>query len=246
MKVRLQQPPPGQLRVTLKRPREPKPAASSDAIALLKDEERDAHLLDHGKLLDQEQQRAMMAHLDEETPRALSRKKFMGRPVPRLSGAYADEEGAKYRYSGRTEVARAWTPELRAIKELVERATGAKYNFLLVNRYESLQDSVQWHADDEEAIVKNTSIASVSIGATRVFRYRLAERDPVTNKQGPIMSVKLTSGSLVEMRGTMQQHYLHEIPKKKGDDGVRYNLTFRLLDFTLSEQRAPKRKKKNK
>lgn len=258
--LQLREPPAGVLQaVPPKRPREPAPAIGPGrGKPVLQDEERGAYLTSHGTVLSAEHQQELRWHLNSETHTGhLTRKKFMGNNVPRLSGAYADEDDVKYKYSGQTEVAKRWTDELRALKELVEEATGEKYNFALVNRYESLKDSVAWHADDEDVIIKNTSIASVSIGAAREFRYRRVVPNPAKpgkkmfppkgTPESKIYSVVLQSGSLVEMRGTMQEHYYHDVPKRtpsaKNEEGVRYNITFRKVDLTLSTQPTIKKRK---
>ena len=54
-------------------------------------------------------------------------------PVYRQHAAYGDD-GLKYKYSGVTVAAKPWTPALKQLKEIVEKHSGFKYNFVLVNR----------------------------------------------------------------------------------------------------------------
>ena len=49
----------------------------------------------------------------------------------------------------------------------------------------------------------------------------------------------LGCGSLLLMRGTLQQHWVHSVPKRKGLEGGRINLTFRQIRVL----EAPKAKK---
>ena len=58
------------------------------------------------------------------------------------------EPGLVYRYSGRDNVALPWTTTLLEIKQMIEAVQG-RYNYCLLNRYRSGQDSVGMHADDE-------------------------------------------------------------------------------------------------
>ena len=51
----------------------------------------------------------------------------------RQHAAYGDD-GLKYKYSGVTVAAKPWTPALKHLKEIVEKHSGFKYNFVLVNR----------------------------------------------------------------------------------------------------------------
>jgi 2OG-Fe(II) oxygenase superfamily len=72
---------------------------------------------------------------------------IFGQMQPRLTASYGDE-GVTYRYSGTVNVALPWTPTLLKIKEKIEAVQG-RYNYCLLNRYRSGQDSMGMHADDE-------------------------------------------------------------------------------------------------
>lgn len=63
-----------------------------------------------------------------------------GHMQPRLTASYGDE-GVTYRYSGTVNVALPWTPTLLEIKTKVEAVEG-RYNYCLLNRYRSGQDSM--------------------------------------------------------------------------------------------------------
>ena len=70
-----------------------------------------------------------------------------GHMQPRLTASYGDE-GVTHRYSGTVNVALPWTPALLEIKQKIEAIQG-QYNYCLLNRYRSGQDSMGRHADDE-------------------------------------------------------------------------------------------------
>jgi alkylated DNA repair dioxygenase AlkB len=141
---------------------------------------------------------------------------IFGRMQPRLTVSYGNE-GVTYRYSGTVNVALPWTSTLLMIKEKIEAVQG-RYNYCLLNRYRSGQDSMGMHADDEPEM--GNVIGSLSLGATRTFRIK-------HNKSKETMSFRVGNGTLIVMAGTMQQFWKHEVPKTKHDVGERINLTFR-------------------
>lgn len=143
---------------------------------------------------------------------------IFGHMQPRLTASYGDE-GVTYRYSGTTNVALPWTPTLLEIKEKIEAVQG-QYNYCLLNRYRSGQDSMGMHADNEPEM--GDVIGSVSLGAIRTFRIK-------HNKTKETMSFPLGHGSLLIMAGTMQQFWKHEVPKTKQAVGERINLTYRQI-----------------
>lgn len=118
---------------------------------------------------------------------------------------------------------RPWTPTLLAIKRKVEEPAGTRFNSVLLNLYRDEHDSVSWHSDDEPALGECPIIASVSFGATRTFQFKHKMHKDVR------VSLDLTHGSLLVMKGITQHCWLHRIPKASRPCGARVNLTFRLI-----------------
>lgn len=143
---------------------------------------------------------------------------IFGHMQPRLIASYG-EPGIVYRYSGQDYVALPWTPTLLEIKEKIEAVQG-RYNYCLLNRYRSGQDSMGMHADDEPEV--GNVIGSLSLGATRRFRIK-------HNTSKETRSFHVSHGTLIVMAGTMQQFWKHEIPKTKANVSERINLTFRKI-----------------
>ena len=134
---------------------------------------------------------------------------------------YADNH-IDYTYSSVKKKGLTWTPELLEIKNLIESHTGAKYNACLLNLYHTGEEGMGWHSDDEKEIMVNSSIASLSIGAERKFAFKhKATKETV--------SVMLENGSLLEMKGSIQQNWWHSLPKTKKVGVPRINLTFRQM-----------------
>jgi alkylated DNA repair dioxygenase AlkB len=134
---------------------------------------------------------------------------------------YADNH-IDYTYSSVKKKGLAWSPELLQIKNLIESQTGAIYNACLLNLYHTGEEGMGWHSDDEKEIIANSSIASLSIGAERKFAFK----HKATKET---LSVMLENGSLLEMKGSIQQNWWHSLPKTKKVGAPRINLTFRQM-----------------
>ncbi|RSK31150.1 alpha-ketoglutarate-dependent dioxygenase AlkB family protein [Hymenobacter metallilatus] len=171
----------------------------------------------------------LLANLTAAVPWRHEPIRLFGREVmqPRLTAWYGDA-GAAYAYSGLRLEPLPWLPELQLLRRQVEQATGTPFNSVLLNLYRSGQDSMGYHADDEPELGSEPVIASVTLGATRRFRLkpRPAAFAEATGLPAPL-SLPLTSGSLLVMRGPTQRNWLHALPKTSQPVGPRLNLTFR-------------------
>jgi alkylated DNA repair dioxygenase AlkB len=127
-----------------------------------------------------------------------------------------------YTYSHSTKVALPWTPALREIKEKVEEKSGETYNSCLLNLYHEGNEGMGWHSDDEDTLVRDAAIASVSLGAARRFDFR-------HKKNGEKVQVMLENGSLLLMQGETQRFWQHSLPKSKRITEPRVSLTFRKM-----------------
>lgn len=115
-----------------------------------------------------------------------------------------------------------WTPELHILRRKVELETGLEFNAVLMNLYRTGSDSVAWHSDKEHKIGKNPSIASLTFGQTRPFRFRHK-----TDKAIGQLEIPLHHGTLLLMSGTTNTFWEHHIPKSGKEMLPRVNLTFR-------------------
>lgn len=136
---------------------------------------------------------------------------------------YANEIVA-YKYSNISKTSSLWTPKLLELKQLVEEKTKTTYNSCLLNLYHNGAEGMTWHSDDEDELFKDSSIASISFGAERKFAMK-------HKKTKQSISIILEHGSLLEMKGVMQTHWLHSVPKTKKILQPRINLTFRIVKF---------------
>ena len=141
---------------------------------------------------------------------------------PRLTALYANNNHP-YTYSNITMFPKAFISPLLIIKNRVEQITQLEFTSCLANLYRNGTDSNGWHSDNEKELGKNPTIASISFGAERFFHLKHKSKKELKHK------IKLQHGSLLLMKGTTQDHWLHQIPKTKKVIGPRINLTFRII-----------------
>jgi alkylated DNA repair dioxygenase AlkB len=141
--------------------------------------------------------------------------------VPRLVAWHGDEN-AVYRYSGLTHYPRPWTPELLVLRDRIASLCGRPFNSVLGNWYRDGNDSMGWHADNEQVLGRDPWVASLSLGETRLFKIR-------HNRTKQTLDLRLAHGSLLVMGGSLQHHWRHCVPKSRSVMGQRINLTFRYV-----------------
>lgn len=155
--------------------------------------------------------------LEATTPWQQRERKMYDRivPDPRLTAYYGGANG------------NSWTVPLLEIKEQVEITTGIQFDRVLLNYYRDGNDSVAWHSDTLPKDGKHHPIASVTFGATRLFKVRHK-----TSKTVSQLSIPLTHGSFLLMGASLQDYYEHQVPKTSRPTGGRINLTFRISEST--------------
>ncbi|MEE4184338.1 MAG: alpha-ketoglutarate-dependent dioxygenase AlkB [Gammaproteobacteria bacterium] len=176
--------------------------------------------------LDADDADRMMSRLLEEVPWRRDTVTVFGRahPIPRLHSWHGDA-GARYRWSGLTQVPQPWTPALAELRERLEACLNRRFNSVLANLYRHGRDHMGWHADDEPELGLQPVIASLSLGAQRDFllRYRGAGAAVDTQR------LALPPGSLLVMQGSTQEYWQHSLPRRLRVSDPRINLTFRTV-----------------
>jgi alkylated DNA repair dioxygenase AlkB len=147
---------------------------------------------------------------------------FGKRVITARQVAWYGDEGCSYSYSGRTKQALVWTPELLALKTIVEKLTRVRFNSCLLNLYQDGGQGMSWHSDDEKELGENPTIASLSLGAERKFSLKHKGTQET-------VCLVLENGSLLVMTDTTQHHWLHSLPKAKKIQTPRISLTFRTI-----------------
>ena len=148
---------------------------------------------------------------------------FGKRIVTARKVAWYGDKAFAYTYSGTTRAALPWTAELSELKAMVETVSGDSFNSCLLNLYHDGNEGMGWHSDDEDTLVENATIASLSFGAERKFVLR--HKADKTRK----IAVMLEAGSLLTMRGETQENWSHALMKSKRIVDPRINLTFRRM-----------------
>ena len=139
----------------------------------------------------------------------------------RKAAWYGDKE-YNYTYSNSTKQALIWTEELLQLKNLIEEKSSETFNSCLLNLYHNGDEAMAWHSDGEKTLKENGAIASMSIGAERVFQFKHKQN----NKQ---IQILLEHGSLLIMKDETQKNWLHRLAKSSKIKTPRINLTFRTI-----------------
>ena len=119
-----------------------------------------------------------------------------------------------------------WPAPLFAARDKVGKAIGVNHYFLrgcLCNDYGRGEGHIPWHADEVRAHGHAKTVASLSLGGSRLFRLR----DKATGDL--LAEVDLPPGSVLLMSGDAQAKYEHELPLLGPNDPERTSCTFRSI-----------------
>tara|TARA_B110000858_G_C17810161_1_gene480734 strand:- start:769 stop:1404 length:636 start_codon:yes stop_codon:yes gene_type:complete len=182
-----------------------------------------AELLEYPQIIDPVEATQILETLIADIPWRQERLRIAGklRAIPRLQ-CWMGDQASEYGYSGVRLTPCPWHEIVKTLHDRVAELSGSTFNSVLINYYRDGQDSVAWHADNEEELGSTPMIASVSLGAERIFEIKQKHQTPAKKYQ-----LLLRHGSLLIMSGSMQQQCLHQLPKEKGLAESRINLTFR-------------------
>jgi DNA oxidative demethylase len=151
--------------------------------------------------------------------------------IPRKQVGYGDK-GTTYSFAGTTVTAKSWDDNSRLsklllrIKHKVELLCGAKFNFVLINRYENGDQYINFHTDDEKELGKTPVIAGVSFGAERDVLFKSIKGTEIMK---PVQELLLEHGSLFVMYHPTNDYWKHSIPKRANINTPRISLTFRYI-----------------
>ena len=194
------------------------------SIPLMLTPERTSDLVLWPNWLDHQGADALLDTAIAKTPWRADIIRIVGKalPIPRLQNWFG-EPGTSYTYSKICLPAVAFPPWMESLRLAVEAETRQRFNRALVNYYRNGRDSVDWHADDEASLGFEPIIASLSLGAERVFQLR-------HNHTKQRVAINLPHGSLLLMNAGIQSYWQHRIAKVAKLEEPRVNFTFRLMD----------------
>jgi alkylated DNA repair dioxygenase AlkB len=138
--------------------------------------------------------------------------------------------GVAYDYS-QISYAETEMPEfLQVICKDIENELGFLPNNCLLNFYKDGNSSMGFHSDSTDELAEGSGVAIVSLGSLRHIAYR-SKGDKNQEYFYP-----LPAGGLLYMSASIQEEWLHAIPKEPGA-GERISLTFRkIVNKTQTEQ----------
>jgi alkylated DNA repair dioxygenase AlkB len=140
--------------------------------------------------------------------------------IPRYQRFY----GRSYYFSGSTHPSVELTdPYLLKLNAFVNEHSDKNYNQCMINFYESGEQYISNHSDDERQLVPNSSIYSFSFGATR--RFIITSIKDKTKKY----ELPLKNNTMLCMEKEMQKYYKHGVPKQLKVKEPRINVTFRIF-----------------
>jgi alkylated DNA repair dioxygenase AlkB len=141
-----------------------------------------------------------------------------------------------YRYSNQIARSQPLTEELDALMNKVNEDLNTNFNGILVNYYENGKETIGAHSDDEKGLGRGSIVAGISLGATRIMRFRPKKLQKQLEEAASSISlppnntridVELPDNSLIVMEGDFQKEYTHEVPSQAKILQPRISLTFR-------------------
>lgn len=184
----------------------------------------DGTVLYYGKVFSKEEADSYYDYLFNQIPWQHDEAVVFGKLIlTKRKVAWFGEKAFEYTYSNRTKYAKPWTPELLALKQRCEEVSGETYNSCLLNLYHDGSEGMAYHSDGETDLKKHGAIASLTFGAERKFLFKHK-----TTKEK--VEIFLENGSLLIMKGTTQDNWLHRLPPTTKVKTPRVNLTFRTIE----------------
>ncbi|MBO6514981.1 MAG: alpha-ketoglutarate-dependent dioxygenase AlkB [Bacteroidia bacterium] len=130
--------------------------------------------------------------------------------------------GVAYNYSEISYPFQEFPDELETVRRSIEEILGFCPNNCLLNYYLTGDSTMGYHSDQVDILEEGTGVAILSLGASRVLRFR-----SITNKEIK-HDVVLHHGSLFYMENEIQERWQHAIPKSDSKQ-ARISLTFRKI-----------------
>lgn len=130
--------------------------------------------------------------------------------------------GKAYNYSQIEYPFQEFLPELTKIIDSLKPIIGFEANNCLINYYMDGNSKMGYHSDQIDILAVNTGIAIVSIGESRILKFRNIEN------KNEFVEFELNAGSLIYMTQEIQEKWQHSIPKSDTKNG-RISLTFRQI-----------------
>ena len=135
-------------------------------------------------------------------------------------------------------------PESQIFDTIFDRLKSTDPNFTpenytcLINHYRDGNSTIPFHHDDEESIVPDTNIFTISFGAMRTIRCQNTGKGAVSPLEERCF--KLEHGSVFTMTHKSQSIWCHGISAEVGTVGPRVSFTFRQLCADKPRREIPR------
>ena len=141
-------------------------------------------------------------------------------------GFFSLDKNVEYKYSGQKTITNPIPPSLIELLEIINQLLDSNYNGVLVNMYETGDDYISAHSDNESNLDLTCGVLTLSCGTQRIFRLRSISDN---SKKRPIVFDAITHDKhALLMKGLDFQKILtHEIPPRKNITDARISFTFR-------------------
>lgn len=136
----------------------------------------------------------------------------------RMSSRKTASFGKAYNYSQITYAEIEFPNSLDIIKSDIAKVVGFEPNNCLINYYLDGKSKMGFHSDQVDMLCDSTGIVIISLGDTRVFRFRNIKDKEVYKEY------VLNPGSLFYMSSDVQSEWQHSVLKGENE---RISLTFR-------------------
>lgn len=148
--------------------------------------------------------------------------------IPRKHCFLAVDCARDYTFSGVNNAAHRMQDYVTVMKikrDIEARYPGIQLDAAHCNYYADGNNSIGEHSDNESVFDHERGIFSISLGASRKFRWR----DPNSKAPADKHEQTLHSGDLMVMGAGFQKKYKHSVPKEKRVTQPRINITFRIF-----------------
>lgn len=143
---------------------------------------------------------------------AETKVKIQGRliSIPRKQAVYSKHPNLKYRFTGISLAAddESLCPSIEKLRKYLENETKLDFNFVLVNYYQDGSKYIGYHRDDEKDLIKNHTIACISIGQERRFQMRYVQDRTI------IQTYNLKDNSILLINPGVNAEWEHAIAKE--------------------------------
>ncbi|WP_375560014.1 alpha-ketoglutarate-dependent dioxygenase AlkB [Bernardetia sp. OM2101] len=130
--------------------------------------------------------------------------------------------GKAYNYSQMSYPFQKFPDFLEEICQNIKLELNFEPNNCLINYYENGKAKMGYHSDQIGILAEGTGIVIISLGETRILKFRNIEDKTIFKE------FELPSGSLLYMNQETQNNWQHSIPKSNTEN-PRMSLTFRKL-----------------